>query len=221
MRLWREPAPGSRRAARRRELLQLRLDGQYGPEWWEVLPGFALLALIVAVPLAGLGWLYLKLGPSGLALGLVLLVVLVIALVRHRQTVLRRRRGHYTLAELGRLDEAGLAEAAARMLRRDGWRVQSAPWAGLPRLLCRHPSGRSVDVTVRPAAQDAVDEPGPASLRAVAPVEVHGSTRLVISTGTYPRADVLWASRQGGVHLVDGQQLQRWAAGTDLLSLIR
>ncbi|MFJ4536619.1 hypothetical protein ACIP39_11705 [Streptomyces tibetensis] len=39
---------------------------------------------------------------------------------------------------------------------------------------------------------------------------------MVISPGSYSRTDVLWASRQGGVHLVDGRQLQQWAAGTSL-----
>ncbi|MFD0501877.1 hypothetical protein ACFQ0G_01025 [Streptomyces chiangmaiensis] len=41
-------------------------------------------------------------------------------------------------------------------------------------------------------------------------------TRVVIHLGGFSRADVIWASRQGGVHLLDGRQLQRWASGESL-----
>ncbi|MEU9446976.1 hypothetical protein AB0D42_40470 [Streptomyces sp. NPDC048304] len=38
----------------------------------------------------------------------------------------------------------------------------------------------------------------------------------MVHLGTFSRTDVLWASRQGGVHLLDSRQLQRWASGATL-----
>lgn len=43
--------------------------------------------------------------------------------------------------------------------------------------------------------------------------------RVVISMGTYSPAEIEWASRPGGDHLVDGRQLQQWASGTSLDAL--
>ncbi|MFI8992181.1 hypothetical protein ACIG63_45850 [Streptomyces antimycoticus] len=201
--------------------MRVRLEGQYGPELREVAPAFVVLALAVVVLLGGLVWLYGRLGRPGLVLGLVVLAGLAVLLVRRRRAVLRRRRGYYLWAELQHRDEQGLAEAAARMLRRDGWRVRYEPWEGTPRLLCRDTTGRRLDVTFRPGdgADDGTSS-APAPLRAAGPAGLGAEIRLVVSTGSYSRGDVLWSSRQGGVHLLDGHQLQRWAEGTSLAVLL-
>ncbi|NED00601.1 hypothetical protein G3I55_02855, partial [Streptomyces sp. SID6648] len=104
------------------------------------------------------------------------------------------------------------------MLQRDGWHVIAMPDDGRPRLYARDRGGRQLDVAFRPA-DEAVDEgapAGPAPLRKAGGPGADRLIRVVISRGSYSRTDVLWASRQGGVHLVDGRQLQRWAAGTSL-----
>ncbi|MDF2260413.1 hypothetical protein [Streptantibioticus ferralitis] len=41
-------------------------------------------------------------------------------------------------------------------------------------------------------------------------------TRVVVHLGSFSHQDVLWASRQGGVHLLARRQLQRWADGATL-----
>ena len=64
---------------------------------------------------------------------------------------------------------------------------------------------RQLDVAFRPA-DEAVDEgapAGPAPLRKAGGPGADRLIRVVISRGAYSRTDVLWASRQGGVHLVD------------------
>ncbi|WP_143670322.1 hypothetical protein [Streptomyces antimycoticus] len=180
-------------------------------------PAFVVLGFALVVLLSGLVWLYGRLSWPGLLLGLVLLAGLAVPLVRRRRAVLRRRRGYYRWGELQHRDEQGLAEAAARMLRRDGWRVRYEPWEGTPRLLCRDESGRRLDVTFRPGnGTDDGTTSAPAPLRAAGPAGLGDEIRLVVSTGAFSRGDVLWSSRQGGVHLLDGHQLQQWADGTSL-----
>ncbi|NEB60344.1 hypothetical protein G3I61_11480 [Streptomyces diastaticus] len=218
--LWwrRPPVPGSRRSQRQRAVAELRAQGRYGPELRDVLPAFVGLALAVAGPVLLLVWLYRALGVGGLVLGVALLAAATTLGVRWRRAAARRRGGIYTSAELGALDEHGLVAAAERMLQRDGWHVIAMPDDGRPRLYARDRGGRQLDVAFRPA-DEAVDEgapAGPAPLRKAGGPGADRLIRVVISRGSYSRTDVLWASRQGGVHLVDGRQLQRWAAGTSL-----
>ncbi|MER5511546.1 hypothetical protein ABT052_40475 [Streptomyces sp. NPDC002766] len=213
--------PGSRRSQRQRAVSELRAQGRYGPELRDVLPAFAGLGLSVLVPVLLLVWLYRALGVGGLVLGVVLLAAAGAAGLRMRRSVARRRRGHYTAAELARLDDHGLAVAAARMLRRDGWRVTDLSQRGRPRLYACDNGGRELDVAFRPVATADEDEGahGPAALREAGRPGVDRFIRVVVHRGAFSRADVLWASRQGGVHLLDGHQLQRWADGHPLNSL--
>ncbi|MFF4542213.1 hypothetical protein [Streptomyces aureus] len=128
------------------------------------------------------------------------------------------RGGHYTTAELARLDDPGLVVAAARMLRRDGWDVTDLTEHGQPRLHARNSQGRELDVAFRPVATADEDEgtSGTAPLREAGRVGADRLVRVVVHRGNFSRADVRWASRQGGVHLLDGHQLQRWADGASL-----
>lgn len=211
--------PGSRRSQRQRAVAELRAQGRYGPELRDVLPAFVGLGLAVAGPVVFLAWLHRALGVGGLVLGVALLAAASAVGLRWRRAVARRRGGVYTSAELTVLDEHGLATAAERMLRRDGWHVIAMPDEGRPRLYARDRGGRQLDVAFRPADEAPADEgapAGPAPLREAGRPGVDKLLRVVISRGSYSRTDVLWASRQGGVHLVDGRQLQQWAAGTSL-----
>jgi len=184
-----------------------------------VLPAFTGLALAVAGLVVALAWLYRALGAGGL----VLLAAATVVGWRWRRVAVRRRGGIYTPAELAALDEHGLAVAAERMLQRDGWHVISMPDAGRPRLYARDRGGRQLDVGFPPADEATADEDtlaGPApTLREAGRPGGDNLIRVVVNRGSYSRADVLWASRQGGVHLVDGRQLQQWAAGTSLNNL--
>ncbi|MGR3939083.1 hypothetical protein [Streptomyces sp. BRA346] len=221
MELWRRaPEAGSRRSQRQRAAAELRAQGRYGPELRDALPGFIGLGLAVAVPTGFLAWMYRQLGVLGLVLGVALLAGAVVPCARWRRAAARRRGGIYTPGELEGLDAHGLAVAAERMLRRDGWHVISMPHHGQPRLYARDRRGRQLDVAVRRAEQPVDDEAdeatGTAPLREAGRPGVDSLIRLVISQGQFSRTDVLWASRQGGVHLLDGHQLQRWANGTAL-----
>lgn len=185
-----------------------------------MLPAFVGLGLAAAVSAAALAWLYRAFGPRGPVLGFVLLAGTTVVWLRCRRAMTRRRAGIYTPAELARLDDHGLAAAAERMLNRDGWNVIAMPRQGRPRLYARDRDGRQLDVGFRPADGTAADEDtsaGPApTLREPGPIGVDGLIRVLVSTDLFSHSDVLWASRQGGVHLVDGRQLRRWASGTSL-----
>ncbi|MFD4950429.1 hypothetical protein [Streptomyces sp. NPDC058451] len=177
------------------------------------------LGLAVA-PILLLVWLYRALG-AGLVLGVVLVAATATAGLRVRRTVVRRRGGHYSPAELARLDDQGLALATGRMLRRDGWRVVDlTARQGRPRLYARDLRGRELDVAFRPAATAAADNDedtsGPAPLPEAGRPSINRLIRVVVHLGTFSRTAVLWGSRQGGVHLLDGRQLQRWASGAAL-----
>ncbi|GAA3475764.1 hypothetical protein [Streptomyces yanii] len=206
--------PGSRRSQRQRAVAELRAQGRYGPTFREVLPGFVGLGLAIGLLVGLLDWVYGQLGVLGLALSVALLVGVATMLVRWRRTLTRRRCGIYTPAELAGLDDHGLAAATERMLRRDGWHVIAMPDKGRPRLYARDPGGRQLEVGFRPEDEDAPT--GPATLREAGRPGVEDLIRVVVSRGSYNRTDVLWASRQGGVRLLDGQQLGRWAAGSRL-----
>jgi hypothetical protein len=184
-----------------------------------VLPAFVGLGLVVASAFVGLAWLYRALDVGGLVLGVVLLAAVTVVGRRWRRVVVRRRGGIYTPAELRALDGHGLAVATERILQRDGWHVISMPDAGRPRLYARDRGGRRLDVGFRPADEAPADEDvptGPATLREAGRPGVDHLLRVVVSQDSYSRTDVLWASRQGGVHLIDGRRLQQWAAGTSL-----
>ncbi|MFD0371140.1 hypothetical protein [Streptomyces sp. NPDC127114] len=203
--------PGSRRSQRQRAIAELRAQGRYGPELRDVLPGFVGLGLAVAVPVFALVWLYRVLGIEGLVLGVALLAAATTVGLRWHRAVVRRRGGIYTPAEIAVLDDQVLAAAAERILRRDSWHVISMPDQGRPRLYARDRAGRQLDVAFRPdnMAPDDEDAPaGPAPLREAGRPGIDNLIRVVISRGSYSRTDVVWASRQGGVHLVDGRQLQ-------------
>ncbi|MEV6741309.1 hypothetical protein AB0N14_32135 [Streptomyces sp. NPDC051104] len=60
---------------------------------------------------------------------------------------------------------------------------------------------------------------GPAPLREAGRPGADGLIRVVVHLGGFSRTDVLWAGRQGGVHLLGGRQLQRWASGATLADL--
>ncbi|MEU5397615.1 hypothetical protein [Streptomyces tibetensis] len=170
-------------------------------------------------PLLVLAWLHRVLGGIGSLLGAILLAAAGVAGWHLRQTVVRRRGGTYTPAELARLDQQGLAVAVERMLNRDGWHVIAMPDRGQPRLYARDRGGRQLDVGFRPADEATADEDAPtiaAPLREAGRPGVDDLIRVVVSRGSYSRTDVLWASRQGGVQLVNGHQLQQWAAGASL-----
>jgi hypothetical protein len=210
--------PGSRRSP---AVSELRAQGRYGPELREVLPGFVGLGLAVLVPVLLLVWLYRAVGVGGLGLSVVLVAAAATAGQRVHRVVLRRRGGRYTPAELARLDDQGLAVAVARMLRRDGWRViDLTARQGRPRLYARDARGRELDVAIRPVATADEDEgataDGPAPLREVGRPGVDGLIRIVVHLGSFSRADVLWASRQGGVQLLAAHKVRRWAAGETL-----
>ncbi|MFG3547795.1 hypothetical protein [Streptomyces sp. NPDC047725] len=212
--------PESRRARKQHTIAELRAQGRYGPELRDVLPAFVGLGLALAGFAVALAWLYRALGTGGLMLGVALVAVVAVVGRRWRRAVVRRRGGVYTPAELAALDEHGLAVAVERMLQRDGWHVISMPDAGRPRLYARDRGGRRLDVGFRPAHEVPADGDtlvGPApTLREPGRPGADHLIRVLVTPGSHSRADVLWASRQGRVHLVDGRQLRRWAAGTSL-----
>ncbi|KOV09624.1 hypothetical protein ADK60_40330 [Streptomyces sp. XY431] len=219
--LRRTPAQGSRRAVRARALSYLRQQGKAGPALRDALPGMLVFGAAFALPLLILFVVYRVAGLVGLVVVLVLVVALVVAVRRRRAVIARRRSGLYTAAELRALDgEHALARVTARILRRDGWRVRSQPWQGTPRLMARDGDGRVLEVTVRTIDSAGEATPAPAPLRRAGTEGYGGVLRLVVTRGRYGRQDVLWASRQGGVLLLDGQQLEAWAAGADLSTLV-
>ncbi len=211
--------PDSRRSQRRRVVSELRAQGRYGPELRDVLPVFAGLGLSVLGAVLGFVWLYRTHGVAWFALALVVAAVGGSAGLRLRRGVVRRRGGRYTAAELADLDDQGLMVAATRMLRRDGYQVVDlTARKGRPRLYAHDAQGRELDVAFRPVSTPGGDETisGPAPLRETGRPGTGHPTSIVVHRGDFSRADVLWASRQDGVHLLDGHRLQRWAAGRSL-----
>ncbi|MEU3664228.1 hypothetical protein AB0E77_31480 [Streptomyces sp. NPDC032940] len=200
----------------------MRAQGHYGPELRDVLPAIAGLGLTVAGVAVALAWLYRAHGAGSAVAGVALLAAVTLLVTRWRRAAVRRRGGIYTPAELMTLDELGLAVAAERMLRRDGWDVISMPDAGRPRLYARDRGGRRLDVGFRPADGRRTDDAPPAAaptLRETHPPGLDDLVRVVVSQGAYSRTDELWAARQGRVHLVDGRRLRQWAAGASLDAL--
>ncbi|MEU6541500.1 hypothetical protein [Streptomyces sp. NPDC047000] len=210
-------AHGTRWSRRRSAIRTLRAQGRYGPRLREVLPGFAGVVAVVCGVVAALAVGYRRLGPAVPAAFLVLLTGAAVAAVRHHRPLARRRLGYYSAAELAELDTQGLALAVARILRRDGWRVQPLPDHGRPRLRARDRGGRHLEVVFRPVAEPLPDEEPPH--RAGRRRPPGGSLRLVVHRGVFSARDTRWAERQGDTCLVDGPLLQRWAAGTPLRDL--
>ncbi|MFD9459417.1 hypothetical protein [Streptomyces sp. NPDC060027] len=210
----------SGRAQRRRAIRRLRAEGLYGPALREVLPALAAVVVALCAVVAGLAVGYREAG-IGVPLGaLVLLAVAAPTAVRRHRPLARRRHGFYTPEELAELDTEGLALAVSRMLRRDGWRVlppQRTADRVRVRLRARDGRGQRLEVAFRPVAEPLPDEEAPS--RAGRPGGSGPPLRLVVHRGAFSRRDVQWARRQGGVRLIDGSCLRRWAHGTPLNEL--
>lgn len=214
-RLRRPEKRASQRSRRRAAIRALRAQGRYGPALHEVLPALLLVAVVVCGIVAGLAEAYRTLGAGALAGGLALLAVITAAVVRHNRPSARRRLGYYTPDEIADLDVEGLALAVSRMLRRDGWRAQArSDERGLPRVRARNRLGHRLDVAFRPVAEPLPGEESPTPSARTPGEGPH--LRLVVHRGTFSRRDVLWARRQGGIQLIDGSRLRRWAHGTPL-----
>ena len=205
----------SHRSRRREAIGALRAQGRYGPGLREVLPALIAVVLVVCGVVASLAVAYRVLGTGALVGGLALLAVVTAAAVRHHRPLARRRLGFYTPEEIAELDMQGLALAVSRMLRRDGWRALTQPDAqGHPRVRARNRLGQRLEVAFRPVAEPLPDEEAPS--RAVRTVSSGPHLRLVVHRGNFSRRDVQWARRQGGIQLIDGQRLRRWAHGIPL-----
>ncbi|MFE9623001.1 hypothetical protein [Streptomyces sp. NPDC006527] len=220
---WRgSSVPASRRSQRRQQVAELRAHGRYGPELREVLPSFVGLGLVVLALVLLLSRLGRAFGATGLVIGILLLTVAATVGLRLRRTSVRRHGGHYTAEELARLDDRGLVEATARMLERDGWRVADLSLSkGRMRLYARDRHGRELDVGFRSAATAEDDARRPATVRETSRTRAEQPGRIIVHRGGFSQAEMRWAARQTDVHLVDGRQLRRWAAGTPLDRLRR
>jgi hypothetical protein len=223
---------GTRRAWRKREEMQLRLSGQYGPEWWEVVPVFAGIAAVIGLPLVGLGWLWSQVGWWAALLAAVALAYGVRAAVRWRRAVVvqRRRRARcYSLAEIDAADDRRFRSIVGRLLLRDGWthvrgvRISRT----VVHLVGNGPDGRQLGLAFERGVEQTGEAGGRAALRPVGgaprlPAGVAPGPRplfVVVSSGAFARERVVWAARHG-VRLVDRAVLQRWAAGEDLAVLL-
>lgn len=208
----------SGRAQRQRAIRRLRAEGHYGPLLREVLPALAAVVVTLCAVVAGLAVGY-RLAGIGVPLGaLVVVAVAAPAAVRRHRPLARRRLGFYTPEELAELDTAGLALAVSRMLRRDGWRVlPQRRTEDRVRVRARDGRGQRLEVAFRPVAEPLPDEEVPS--RAGRPGGPGPPIRLVVHRGAFTRRDVQWARRQGGVRLIDGSCLRRWAHGTPLNEL--
>jgi hypothetical protein len=184
-----------------------------------VLPGFAGLAAVVCGAVAAVALGYRRLGAGVPAVFVALLAVAAVAGVRRHRPRARRRLGYYSPGELAELDTQGLVLAVARMLRRDGWRVQPLPDRGRPRLRARDRGGRRLEVAFRPVAEPLPDEDVPAHRADRLREGPGGPLRLVVHRGVFSTRDTRWAQRQGDTHLIDGPLLRRWAQGTPLREL--
>lgn len=227
---------GTRREHRRREELQLRLRGEYGPEWWQVAPAFAALLVAGGLPLLFLVWLWAQVGWWATLLTAAALAYGVRAAVLRRRQALARKREQlvrFTVDQVDAADDRGLRRIVGRLLVRDGWTDVRGVWAndaGVVHLVGVRPGGRRLGVAfergVERAGQDGLRSA--AALRSVSatPEEQAGEPAvgpppllLVVSSGSFARERVLWAARTG-VRLVDRTALQRWAAGEHLVRLL-
>ncbi|MBY8868691.1 hypothetical protein [Streptomyces sennicomposti] len=224
---------GTRRSWRKREELQRWLNGQQGPGWWEVAPAVAAVLAVLGLPLAGLGWLWSRVGWWAALLAAGALVYAAGTAVRWRRAVLARRRRRarcFSLAEIDASDARGFRAIIGRLLLRDGWtQVRGVRISReVVHLVGNGPDGRQLGVAFERGTGGAQGGGGRAALRPVggAPqlptATAPGAARplfLVVSSGTFTRERVVWAARHG-VRLVDRALLQRWAAGEDLEVLL-
>lgn len=224
---------GTRRAWRKREELQRWLNGEQGPEWWEIVPALAAVFAVIGLPLAGLGWLWSRVGWWAALLAAAALAYGVRAAARQRRAVLSRRRRRarcYSLPEIDASDDRRFRAIVGRLLLRDGWtQVRGVRISReVVHLVGNGPDGRQLGVAFERGADRAGQgNGGRAALRPVGgaphlPTATAPGARplfLVVSTGTFARERVVWAARHG-VRLVDRALLQRWAAGEDLAVLL-
>ncbi|SEC14147.1 hypothetical protein SAMN05216532_0592 [Streptomyces sp. 2231.1] len=210
--------PGARRSQREQALSDVRAQGRYGPELRDVLPAFVGLCLTALTAALLLTSFHRTLGVTGLVPGVVGLAAAGTALRILRRPLVRRRSGHYTPAEIAVLSDRALKLAASRMLQRDGWQVTDVSLRDRPRLYARDDRDRQLEMELRPVAPAAEEESAEApTLRwTAAHAGADRVIRIVIHPGTVSRADVVRASQQGGVHLLDGSRLRRWASGVPL-----
>ncbi|WP_245173540.1 hypothetical protein [Streptomyces aureus] len=196
----------------------MRAEGAYGPALREVLPALTALVVVICAVVAGLAVGYRVAGVAVPLGALALVAVTTPAAIRRYRPRALRRGGIYTPEELAELDTQGLALAVSRMLRRDGWRVFPQRRAeDRVRVRARDGHGRRLEVAFRPVAEPLPDEDTPS--RPARPGGPGPPLRLVVHRGAFTRRDVLWARRQGGVRLIDGSCLRRWAHGTPLSEL--
>lgn len=233
--VWPRRSPeGTRRAWRQREELQLRLRGEYGPEWWEILPGFLLVLVAVAVPLSALGWLWARVGwwAALLAAGLLAYAVRELVLRRQKAVVRAQRQVRHTLPEIDAADDRGFRRIVGRLLIRDGWTARGVVVndAGTVHLVGVGPDGRRMGCAFERGIVTGQD--GPRSAAALRPVSAapdddgpgaaddgRAPLLLVVSSGSFSRERVLWAARTR-VRLVDRDTLRRWGAGENLSALL-
>ncbi|MEU0032034.1 hypothetical protein [Streptomyces sp. NPDC006335] len=229
------PSPvGTQRAWRKRAELQRWLNGQQGPQWWEVVPVVAASGVVIGLPLAGLGWLWSRVGWWAALLGVAALVYVVETAVRWRRAMLARRRRrarYFSLAEIDASDDRRFRTIVGRLLLRDGWtQVRGVRISrDVVHLVGNGPDGRQLGVAFERGTVNGA-EPGSGGRAPLRPVDgpPHLPTAtapgvrplfLVVSSGKFARERVVWAARHG-VRLVDRALLQRWAAGEDLAVLL-
>ncbi|MFF4607767.1 hypothetical protein ACFY12_34140 [Streptomyces sp. NPDC001339] len=228
---WDRSPVGTRRAWRKREELRLRVSGQWGPEWWEVLPGFAAVLVIVGLPVAVLGWLWARVGWWAPLLAAAAMAYGVRAAVRRRRALAVERQRlavRFGLEQVDAADDRRFRTIVGRLLLRDGWTnvrgVLIRP--GIVHLV-GDGHGRQLGV----AFERGVERTGQASGGRAALRPVGGSLPLpegatgpralflVVSSGAFARERVVWAARND-IRLVDRAMLQRWAGGEHLAVLL-
>ncbi|MET9676386.1 hypothetical protein ABZY68_25325 [Streptomyces sp. NPDC006482] len=227
---WDRSPVGTRRAWRKREELRLRVSGQGGPEWWEVLPGFAAVVAVIGVPLAVLGWLWARVGWWASALlAVAAMAYAVRAAVRRRRALAAERLAvRFGLEQVDAADDRRFRTIVGRLLLRDGWTnvrgVLIRP--GVVHLV-GDGHGRQLGVAFERGVEGSGRENGGrAALRPVGgsvtlPEGATGPRALflVVSSGVFARERVVWAARND-VRLVDRAMLQRWAGGEHLALLL-
>lgn len=229
------PSAGTRREHRQRLELQLRLRGEYGPDWWEVVPAFAVATAVLGVPMSAVLWLWSRVGWWAALLALGGLAYGAWALGRRLRAVRarrHRRQERFTLAEVDAADDRGYRRIVGRLLQRDGWhRVRGVRVndSGAVHLVGEWPGdGPRLGVAFERGSTEASSD-GPGGVAALRPVMAPGGGEpqqqrpepllLVVSSGTFTRQRVVWAARSG-VYLVDRSLLERWAGGEDLAALL-